>query len=1276
MKKVNTIYQIAKQSALANSQKAIKTVNFDSMVKPYESCPEYTVQNEDLALYFDLRKSYLNHLYHFAKELKIKEGVNFVVNATFQSRFEEQYPVTKISSSEFEIIAAKVAESIASIEKNIYFKTLFEQKFSKELADYKASDEYKGDKNKPLNNAIKDRIIQSCKQNITLDSLTRPKENEDYIYIFRDFQYESLVKLNNLNKFCNVFAREFSNMDDNDLSLPIFDIESINNAVLNRFIEVVQRVEKTLPDYKSRPDNTIIDYYFKSIYFQFDPIIKEILKPYFVEINSQLNTFFQNLPKYFDIQSTMAGKEACKLIQDCDLKASDFVNKLDKAIEIIKKLPEQEVDEKAKKSKFKAEKSKIEDGKDPNIWKLDFPKSAPSFPTARSTIIWQANERFSNYLDLYQNSIDRQLLFANFCTNIIRIIERNQYIKIYHNLTESKLELEDYHKFIDFYSSETKKINWAISNSLNTIDKNIKLKMVQLKNGKADLYTFIGEMDRYSPFVISTKMRKEKGINTLNDYFNYNLSNFDKLEIEFYILKQNPGLKMAVKEYINNYFKNIDVKKIEVRKTTSIEGIELNNDLDLNQIFQSFIQKYEKHLGLDEDRDYFVVSDKTTFRRYQKVIELYMNSVPQVNKELKVIFKQLKYKYRELTSDSVSTLNLKTSRMTKRSSGSSTLVYRLEWGDELITTLESYCILYPVKLPNRSDDLKVIESYQELVGKYADKKDKFDFFVGFLNGEKDNSSDKKFNPILKDGKPVYNDDNKPKGYQSYSDWYIINEKETEYELQQKDDYRKAGESVGWTSPSGYPKLYYFVAPKTGVKQIIIPVKTHSYYLNKYTPYRYISQYIELEKCIKDKRDNTNIKHLLNFRTKLRNKATLSSFELVLKRDIVKNSTEFVAKIRAVIHMQFGVNQILSEEYNEKTEKMQDKKNYSLEDLKGKFETVMSIDVGEKHIATFTLRKIDWDKFEIDNSNKLQSYLPIRNSEKENNLKALLEYNFDSDKAIEVKNDKFYSHFKILNNNYKKKQTSNLAVDNSLKHQKQDFTKYAIEEVSNQIAKVASKHKSIVVFERLNVGLTSNKLGLSIMTMAQRKTYEKLTKIGHTLGGTKGEDIKFCSIKAKKGLVLITPYMTSQTCSKCQFKPMLREDEVMLDINMWSNHGILEFKQKNQVILKLELIKSQFKVLVTRQDRIDILNSEFYIKGQKNVVKDWLVNELLIPEKKEKKYIDNKMASRLVKTLLKTRIKQDTFSCPSCGHTANADYNASENIGNKINLKEIQIDLII
>ena len=233
--------------------------------------------------------------------------------------------------------------------------------------------------------------------------------------------------------------------------------------------------------------------------------------------------------------------------------------------------------------------------------------------------------------------------------------------------------------------------------------------------------------------------------------------------------------------------------------------------------------------------------------------------------------------------------------------------------------------------------------------------------AGFLNGNADNKSDKTVTYITKK-------DGSQGQFTKFGEWKLVSE---DYNVSITDENRIAGEDVAGTNPAGYPKLYFFLIPKV-CNNLIIPVETNSYYLGKYTPYNHLKRYLELEKEIYELEqtgDKTavieKVKEVLKLRTYLRNYYRISSLELDLIRDyklvIDKETKQASIKpiVKAKVHFQFG----------------NPRKVYTpqLVDT-NKPPKILSIDLGEKHLAVATLSEINWAKwskgeFKLDSLDK-------------------------------------------------------------------------------------------------------------------------------------------------------------------------------------------------------------------------------------------------------------------------------------------------------------------
>ena len=1220
---------------LVKTSKSIKTIN----LFPHN---QEKLTNPHIQNYFESRINYLKCAYDYAYKLKVDEGISFKIDAENQKQLEAKYPVVKISSAEFDIITTKLAETISSIESNNYLT---------DITTLYICHKYNLDpKTKNIKSIIKPYLNNIKKSDLDIS----PKD------LFDLFGYDSIVRANNLCNILTEFATQYDDYQLSNINSIINKITDFPKNTIEQFCKTHNKIVSKInnPDFKT--NNNILTYFVSSLYFEFDPKLRDIENMIFPEVNTELNFLFQSLKEYFSTSTKFiqANFDIDQLIYDINsINYSDSSAK-EKFFKILTE---------ASSNKQKTEQVSLKKSADlkTNLF-LTHPKAAPSFPSPKNNNTWNSQDCVSGLLTKHNNNYDLQELMSNYCIRLINLIQKHEANQIHRELTGDSINTL---VLLNSYLGINKEESYTKNNDQLLKEKErVKVKTI---NG-FNVYTFTS----LSINPITTK-------DNLENYLNDKLSKIANDNIEFYILKDlNQVQKAQISEYIKEFLVS-DIKNL-TKKKESIKINFVDNQNNFYNILIKYLIKYEKHLLLDNSHENYQLTDKVAYRRYQSIADIAVRSI-NIDTKIK---NEIKYNIKKLTLDNYSSITLKTSRMTKRTSGNSTLIFKTELKDnKLVVNSQAYCTMYAGKVNSTGQDIVVIEDYNTVMKKYSNKLDNFDICVGFLNGDTEIKNEIKINFVTdKAGNPVYKTDENgkevQKSYQTYSNWTLV-----DGEVKCQDQHRDNKEPKKGTSPAGYPKLYYFVIPKNieDCANLVIPVATNTYYLNKYTPYNKIKEYLSFAQNIKDKSDHTNIKKLLEYRCLLRKDNTISSAEIKLIEKIKKYNTEFKKEYFAECHLQYGKEEIINEEYDTNLEKFVNKNNYTQQELKAKFQTILAVDVGEKHIATISIRKINWNTNEIDNASYLLSYLPQleNNKSNNNNFDSLLNYDTNTILEHDIKQDQFFSHFNILNNRYKSKQRSNITVTNQLRNKKINLTDSAVESIATQITKLAAKHKSIVVFERLDVGFSSRKLGLSLMTNVQRLTYQKLTKVGQTLGGNNGMDIKYCSKDGKKGLALISPFMTSQQCSKCQYIPFInnnKEEYVQFDSSQWIDEGILEFSFEEKVFLQLRYLKDEKKFVcpINRKwlEKKNFLDSKKYFKRPSSTKAELLTFEeilsIILLTEKEKKLIKitENVKRALNKYLIFTRYAQDIFICANCDNCMNADYNATLNIGNRIQLNPV------
>ena len=564
--------------------------------------------------------------------------------------------------------------------------------------------------------------------------------------------------------------------------------------------------------------------------------------------------------------------------------------------------------------------------------------------------------------------------------------------------------------------------------------------------------------------------------------------------------------------------------------------------------------------------------------------------------------------------------------------------------------------------------------------------------VGFLNGSGEVEVDKIVNYVYdKEGNQLFRDEAKttPKSFQTYSNWTLKTEVDG-LEIKVKDNNRGDLEPVGGTNPSGYPKLYYFLIPKN-CSSLLIPVSSGAYYLTKYTSNQKIAKYIELAAKIANSKGQDKIDfniELLKYRTDLKLFSSISSLELDLVQKLSQDpkTGAIIPKISAIAHLQFSNPVLEPREYDEEKEKMLPKKEYSINEVKSKFKSILSIDLGEKHLAVANLQKINWDTKELSKES-IQFYLPLEYASSKikstSKFESIINYNYSPNFIIDASEDSVFLKFDRIVKKYKQSQKEFGSANANLRFKKNNFTDQMIEIIATQIAKIAKEHNSFVVFERLETGFSSRKLEITTCTEIFRSTYNKLTKIGITLAS----DEKYISFKPKIGIARINPWMTSQTCSNCNYIPLFYKEnskltesqnnamkDCRLSINseLWTRDGKIEFSFGSKKIAEIQEKEGILEVMSYRSGRWEVdstLNSTKHFKKEiTNFIcmtkLEYLSDGLITKNLKQRAVINQKTNELFKSTLLKPRLKQDIFICPCCGLDMNADYNASKNIAKK------------
>lgn len=1013
--------------------------------------------------------------------------------------------------------------------------------------------------------------------------------------------------------------------------------------------------------------------------------------------------------------------------------------------ELEKDLFDQPVKTKIKskiKSKIKNQADKIQQDeqetktREYNNCFLRHPKSAPSYPDISDRILtWDSINCTSEFLKENKANFSPLKFLDYLLFRTKKVVENDEFYSIYRFLSKSN-ESWDWSDFLNcILENKEIKINLD-SGHLETLkDKNqLEEHTFDIKNNKQKLkqvqrYRFLtsSNNDKFAPiqFVVGGKNKNGK-TNSLEEILSTKFNELTNKYSEIYVLKQLNDNNLLDQNWIKIWFESIKLstktgdKQIDDNNREVIKlklGVNTQNRLKylenkplklgnktILEYLRQYLIKLEKHLLLNTSQNPYKVFDKLSFKRYQNISQVIFETFVGKSEDSFKIIRNKKAELSKLLMDREAVIPLKISRMTNRTNGNSTLVFGVDYSNssQIQVSQNSFLVCTPIKMES-GESLRIVDNLKIALKELQKKDPKYSqLMVGFLNGGGDNLSDEKTNYVLDingerltrkplraeiiSGKYIESDQ-VPKSYRTYNNWRIKGELNGIHIIH-KDNYRGDTEPVGGTSPAGYPKLYYFIVPNN-CSSLIIPVESSNYYLKKYNASDYISKYLKLESKIVKTIGQDQVDcfiDLLDLRCKLRFYYAISSFEIDLKQELKLNKGVIKTQISAVAHLQFSNPAKQQQEFDAEKDKIQPKQNYNLEEIKSKFETILSVDLGEKQLAVASLTKIDWNSKKLD-TNSAQFYLPLqyRSNDKStanSNYDIVHNYNFETSLEIDVNQDKTYKTFDLIKKSYKQEQKQFGTVSESLRAKKNNFTDQVIENISTQIAKLADKHKAFVVFERLPTGLSSKKLEISTCNEILIQIYKKLTKIGLTLGNNE----TYLNNSITKGIARVSPFMTSQTCSNCSYVPSFykeskfktaQENEetknhrVWINDSNWLDRGLIEFRFgiEGQVFASIEDKSGYLECKTKRSGKFQIdsvlSTTNYYKKSNTSYIPilmtQWLQDNLLTKEKKLRVDIKQSHQSLFRATILKPRLTQDQYHCPRCNMKMNADYNATKNI---------------
>jgi hypothetical protein len=1338
-----SLFQLSKVDPLDKTRlvtQEVHTVNFESA----------GYLDQSVQKYFDSRFRFLKASYDFAKKLKVEGNPDFDASAKTQKLFAsylaENQTASMITGTEFGVITTKVIESIKSISKNKYLKDL--QESIKETLFQKAKPEMvkliEVDKNK----SKKDKNDDQAKYK---EELKKFEVKIDDLIALSDEDIQTLFKYDLVTQI-NVWL-EISKLLQNNSRLEFLlnterdNIRNLCEEFLAKYNLLLARISQKTKEFIKpivfQNTNKLLESFVNQFYFEFDAKIRLLEDIYLGDLNENINKFIQQVGNELldHLTNNIGENSEIKTLETETKKVAWNLAKMDfgnlktpeNFIIILEYAVDCNWDEIAKKGAKKEDDGSVSE----KSWFaydklfLRHPKSAPSYPSIKDKIIsWDGDNRTSEIINQFKNSFDEVRFMDFWLARCKRIIENSEIYKVFKHVKAVERREGDNLALVDEENLWAEWLELIITQKelpqfeINPDKIHVKQRIV--KSRQVDRIIFVHEKSlendtwKYSENNKINRIEYAKNIGgkgeiktsrTPQEYLtNWIKKEFENLRyshVELGILSKN--IKILDSNWITSWVDLITSKigkeeKLAVKtdkrleKSRNLKALQWSLDQVKELVINELI-RLERHLLLDHSHEEFKIFDLVSFKRYQNLSQMFFEAIITDSK----IIRYKKGELAKLILKKEVVLPIKIDRMTAdKSNGKSTLVYEVDTENEnyKIINKSSNILVYPINLAiNGGKNIKIVDSL--FLAQNEIKSGKFSkLFVGFLNGSKDNDATRRSINV----KDAYgnlqtvldkNGNEKTKGYKVFENWKL---KDKLSGVEYKDTLRGSHETVGATNIAGYPKLYYILVPKV-CNNLIIPVTSNTYYLTKYTPYHHLSTYLSLEKEVLDLYNKSNnyrnseiqekIKEILQLRARLRYYYRISSLEVDLIQELKLDtkSKKIYKCIKAEAHMQFGNPVAVVAEESEET-KAKDK--YTFEEVTKKFKTLLSVDLGEKIIASMTLSDVDWENYSL--TPKVQSFLPLGEKDKTNDQKTeysnfykvlnYADFTSENDKLIiDYKTDTTFRNFNGILSEYENQQKQFGVVKNNLAESKKNFTDQVIEKISTQIAKIALKYKSFVVFENLPVGgFGSKKHQLSLYTEVYRHTVKKLQKIGLVINL---DVMKFEPSDIRAGIAKVRAHMTSQTCSNCDYVPKyINNDSQLAGVKTndnWKKNGKITFDYQNgqntKTIFRIDDKNGDIEVF-DRDDKLinqDLQNRFYFYKNQNNTNKETvylgLTKYLYTKERRDRK-INKDTLKFINKYILNPRLTQDSYNCPSCGHNDNADYQASYNIGKKF-LKETE-----
>ncbi len=1329
----NSIFSLRKTDISDKTSNEIRTVNFQNS----------EIKNPVIKAYFDSRIKFLSYSYEFAKSAKLEKDFDFSEKVETQVQMQNWLENNKqpetisnkseiISGTEFGVITTKVIESISSIQKNTYLKELqkdlklvifkklnpdFDEKYKEQKDKLKLSDEQKLRNENQIKLAADLKIFKVSKEDLL---------GLSNIDIKQVFKYELIEKAKNISDLL-LELQKYEILSDKISSSIVYlnEFHSRANQAWNSAFELVRNVIENPKEAITHPkiknsEVDLVEFYILKLYFAFDLEIRKIENDVLNILNEELNQIKQEFATEF-IASDQANdlnepqrQELNSKLQNIWLfdwtKAESVVKFIAKVGFLLEetKASEEEMQktQKGRRKGVKQEKpQKIDSAK--SDFSLRHPKSAPSFPSLKEKVInWDINQSTSYILSENQQNFD-SLKFADYLLfRLKKIIENSDVYKVWRHLyasgdfewvkwIESILNSE----VLDFSGFEIAGIAQKTPDkTLNGFDKILFKKLdgtfdpiCYIENQKIRFLNFVYSDGRLNDRLpkITFKLLK-KGVASqinLQKWLETHYLDLSKFNIEIALVRELVSQNLFDRTFVKNWTNLLtDEQKMQEKLATrtekrleTLKKLKLEPDFQIEKtinVLTEKLNKLETHLLLDQNHSEYKVFDKASFDKYKNLSQVIFETCFRDKKNIV----NAKSDLAKLTLDVAQVLPIKISRMTSdKSNGKSTLIYEIDATNfAMKKEVDPEVLIYLVNMRLTGGiEVKIVDSLEKALKEFNLQPQKYQkICAGFLNGNADNHSDKTVNSVLKK-------DGSDGQYTEFGKWKLRDTRSLgELNISVEDSYRAAGETVAGKNPPGYPQIYFFLIPKV-CNNLIVPVKTSSYYLGKYTPYNHLKKYLNLEIALfeaqKDSDQNKikeKIAEILALRTKLRSFYKLSSIELDLIRDyklVIDKTTRKAAIepiVKAKIHFQFG-----------NPRKVYDR---TKAEIRPKY--VVSVDLGEKHLAVATLSKINWDKWDKadfkatnDKENYIlkpvsSSYLPLSSGE----LALFIDKNTNTD----PEKDRFWTKYTDIIHRYKSQQKQFGVVQSELASAKMNLTKKLAEQIAVQIVKVAYKNRAIVIFEDLSAGFGRRVETVRLYTQIRRLTAQKLGEVGlldTSFVRSEADLDKFTSYEYSKGLFsIINPSYTSKTCSCCGFTPVIEKTDkngvivsegVKMNTSNWTDQHKIEFIWKQQVFYTVVAPTKEIKTWEILDASLKNISHDFksrlvFSKNRKSrpvleAIQEWLFTT---KEQKHKEKIDAGFLKFAMNSLFRPRQSQSDYDCPICRNQQNADYQASYNIG--------------